>query len=84
MRSRNRQKKDTWYKDRSQLREGDSATDQHRATKAYVKDYSLKHKVSIEWDLSQDAIDDSICILRIGNNMAVVDSEELQRATRFV
>ena len=84
MRSRNRQQKDIWYKDRSQLREGDSATQQHKSNKAYVKDYSLKHKVSVEWDMNQNSIDDRICIVRIGNNSAVIDVEELQRAVRFV
>ena len=83
MRSRNRQQKDTWYKDRSDLRESDSAFKQHKATKAYVKDYSLKHKVSVEWDMTQDSIDDRICIVKIGNNSAVIDVEELQRAVRF-
>ena len=84
MRDQRYQKKDQWYKDRSQLEEGDSAFTQHKATKAWVKDYSLKHKVSVEWDMTQDSIDDRICLLRVGDNIAVVDVEELHRAMRFV
>jgi hypothetical protein len=76
-------KKDQWYKDRSHLLESDSAFAQHKANKAYIKDYSLKHKVSVEWDLSQDAIDDRICIMRIGNNSVIIDVEELMKAVRF-
>lgn len=84
MRSERLQKKDQFYKDRSQLREGDSATTQHKSNKSYVKDYSLKHNVTIEWDMNQDSIDDRICVLRVGDNAAVIDVEELMRAVRFV
>jgi hypothetical protein len=84
MRSERFQKKDVWYKDRSQLRESDSAFNQHKATKAYLKDYSMKHKIVIEWDMNQDSIDDRMCIIRVGNNSAVIDVEEFMRAVRFV
>ena len=84
MRDRQYQQKDEWYKSRDNLKETDSAFAQHKANKAYVKDYSLKHKVSIEWDLSPDAIDDRICVLRVDDYAVVIDVEELHKAMRFV
>ena len=83
MRDRHYQKKDEWYKDRSILREGDSAFEQAKNNKAYVKDYSLQNRVTVEWDMTQDSIDDRICILRVGDNTAIIDVEELLRAVRF-
>jgi hypothetical protein len=84
MRDQHFQKKDTWYKDRDNLGESDSAFVQSKAKKSWVKDYSLQHKVSIEWDLNQDAIDDRICLLRIDDYAVVIDVEELHKAMRFV
>lgn len=84
MRDQRLYKKDVFYKDRSQLSEGESARDQTKATRSYIKDYSLKHKVVIEWDMTQDAINDRMCILRVGDNKAVVDWEEILRAGRFI
>lgn len=72
------------YKDRSHLRDGDSAFDQYKATRAYIKDMSLKHKVYVEWDMSKESIDDRICKLTVGDNTVVVDVEEILRAIRFV
>ncbi len=79
-----RLQKDEFYKDRSLLRESDSAFRQHKANKAYIKDLSLRHKVSIEWDMNQESIDDRICVLRIDELAVIIDVEELQRAVRFV
>lgn len=79
-----RAQKDEFYKDRSLLRETESAFEQHKASKAYVKDLSLKHKVSIEWDMNQESIDERICILRIDDIAVIIDVEELQKAVRFV
>lgn len=84
MRNAKYYKKDVFYKDRTQLKEQDSASAQHKSTKAYIKDYSLKHKVSVEWDMNQDSIDDRICVLTVGDNRAIVDWEEVLRAGRFV
>lgn len=76
-------KKDEYYKDRSALFEGDSAVTQHKSTKSYIKDYSMKHKVTLEWDISQDAMDDRICVLTVDDYKVVVDWEEILRAGRF-
>lgn len=84
MRSQRLQQKDEWYKNRDDLMESDSAFTQHKATKAWVKDYSLQHKVSIEWDMTQESIDDRICVLRIDDYAVVIDVEELHKAMRFV
>lgn len=77
-------KKDEFYKDRSHLRENDSAFDQHKATRADIKDFSLKHKVWVEWDMTQDSRDDRMVRLHVGDNVVLVDAEELMRAVRFV
>lgn len=84
MRSERLQQKDTWYKDRSILKESDSVYVAHQSNKSYIKDYSLKHKVSIEWDMNQDSINDRICLLKIDDYSVVVDVEELMKAVRFV
>lgn len=84
MRSRHYNRKDDWYKDRSILREGDSAYVQAKSSQAYVKDYGQKNRVSVEWDMTKDSIDDRICILRVNDTASVIDVEELQRALRFV
>ena len=83
MRSQRLSRKDEWYKDRSILREGDSASDQSRASKAYIKDYSLKHRVTVEWDISPDAVDDRILLLKVDNYTVVIDHDELLRSIRF-
>lgn len=79
-----RSRLDENYKDRSRLRDGDSAFDQHKATRAYIKDLSLKHKAYVEWDMSRESIDDRICKLTVGDSTVVVDVEEILRAIRFV
>lgn len=72
------------FKNMSVLREGDSAYEQHKSVSGVIKDYSLKHIVRVEWDLSPDAIRDRICRITIGDNVAIVDSEELRRLLRWV
>ena len=72
------------YKDMSVLREGDSAYEQHKSVSGVVRDYGLKHIVRLSWDLNDDSIRDRILKISIGDNEAIVDSEELRRLLRWV
>jgi len=78
------EKDDVWYKDREGLKESLSATDQHRSKRGVLKDYSMQHKVSIEYDLNDDAVRDRIFLLRIDDYTVILDYEEFLRIGRFV
>lgn len=84
MRSRNHQEKDPWTKDRQGFREGESATDQSRMKRGVLKDYSLKHQVSLYYDMNEDSTRDRIFILNIDDYSVVLDYEELMRIGRFI
>lgn len=84
MRSYDHQEKDEFYKDREILREGMSATDQHHSHRGVLKDYSLRHQVSIEYDMNDDSIRDRILVLTVDDYKVVLDWEELARIGRFV
>lgn len=78
------EKDDVWYKDREGLKESDSAVDQHRSKRGSLKDYSLKHQVSIEYDMNEDSIRDRMFILRVDDYQVVLDWEEMMRIGRFI
>lgn len=84
MRKQSHQEKDEFYKDREGFREGLSATDQHGSHRGVVKDYSLKHQVSVEYDMNDDSIRDRILVLKVDDYKVVLDWEELMRVGRFV
>lgn len=71
-------------KDIVKLRETKWAKDQVKHPLAHLKDYSLKHRVTIEWDMNEEAKRDQMFIIRIGDKRAVLDWEEFQRAARFI
>ena len=72
------------WKDRAELLEGDSVWKQHKASRAVLKDFSLKHKVSIEYDLNDDSIKNRIFKLKIDDYTVVLDYEEFLRVSRFI
>lgn len=85
MRSRAHQEKDTTYKDRDVLFDSNSATSQHKMSRAALKDYSLKHKVEMAYDMNNDSMRDRIFVLIIDSKTKVVlDWEEMMRVGRFV
>lgn len=84
MRNQRLQQKDTWTKDREGLREGESATSQHRSSRGVLKDYSLKHQVSMEYDMNDDSERDRVFILKVDDYSVVLDYEELMRIGRFI
>lgn len=71
-------------KDMSVLREGDSARTQHKSNHGSLKDYSLKHKVRVEWDLNDDAKQEKIFKLRVDDKSVLLDAEEVVRVVRWV
>ena len=75
---------DPYYQDRSELREGDRAWVQHKSTRASVKDYSLKHNVSLEWDMNDDTIRNRILKLKIDDYEVLLSWEEMMRVGRWV
>lgn len=78
------EKDDVWYKDREGLKESFSATDQWRSKRGELKDYSMQHKVAIEYDMNDDSIRDRIFILRVDDKKVVLDWEEVMRIGRFI
>lgn len=72
------------YKDREVLHEAESAVSQSRMNRGVLKDYSLKHKVTIEYDINDDSIKDKIFKLKIDDYTVVLDYEELSRIGRFI
>jgi hypothetical protein len=49
-----------------------------------LKDYSLKHRVSIHWDLNEDARRERMFKLKVGDNEVILDAEEIMRYLRWV
>jgi hypothetical protein len=71
-------------KDMSVLREGDNAFVQHRSTRSAIRDYSMQHAVSMEWDLNPDAIRDKVFKLHVGDRTVILDWEEVLRSGRWI
>lgn len=71
-------------KDMSVLLEGDATKIQRDKKNGILKDYTLSHRVSLRWDLSEDAIRDRMFELTVGDNTVILDAEELQRYIRWV
>lgn len=71
-------------KDIVKLRETNWAKDQAKHPYAPLKDYSLKHKVTLKWDMNDEARRDQMFVIRIDDVEAVLDWEEVQRAARFI
>jgi hypothetical protein len=71
-------------KDLSVLRETNSAAIQHKRPYSSLKDYSLKHKVSMEWDLNDDATRDKMFKLKIDDYEVILDYEEFLKSGRFI
>jgi hypothetical protein len=70
-------------KDMDVLREGDEAGKQRDNKVMNLKDYSLKHRVTISWDLNDDAQRDLMVKLRVGELEVILDAEEVTRALRW-
>jgi hypothetical protein len=71
-------------KDISKLREADSAIKQHKSNSGVLRDLSLKHKVKMFWDLSEEAKTDQIFKLQIDDYVVYLDAEQILRYLRWV
>ncbi len=81
---RKRAEIDPFYVDRSDLDEQDRPWVQHKQSRGVLKDYSLKHKVSIEYDMNDDSIKGRIFKLKIDDYEVVLSYEEFLRIGRFI
>ena len=84
MRDRAHIEKDPFLKDRSVLLEGDRAWLQHKSKRSVVKDYSMEHQVTMEWDMNEDSVRERMFILRIDDQEVILDWEEVLRVGRFI
>jgi hypothetical protein len=71
-------------KDMEVLRETDSAKNQHARPRSVIKDYSLSHRVTMEWDLNDEAKRDTMFRLTIDNESVILDWEEVMKSGRFI
>jgi hypothetical protein len=71
-------------KEMTVLREGESVWDQRRNDHALIKDYSLKHRVTMSWDLNDEAKRDRIFKLTIDDYEVLLDWEEFLRSARMI
>lgn len=66
------------------LREMDATRVQAKKTSAVLKDYSLQHRVTMQWDMNSDSTKDQMFKLTVGGNTVVLDWEEFQRYGRWI
>lgn len=71
-------------KDMQVLREGGSTRDTLEVRYAVLKDYSLRHRVTVEWDMNDDSKRDQMVKLTVGGNEVILDAEELMRYIRWI
>lgn len=71
-------------KDMSVLREGERAQIQRDRKGASVRDYSLQHRVTLAWDLNEEAKRDQMFLLKIDDYEVILDAEEMMRYLRWV
>lgn len=71
-------------KDMTALREGDQTKVQRDKKHGVLKDYSLKHRVTIHWDLNDEAIRDRMFKMRVDDKEIIIDVEEFMRFIRWV
>lgn len=71
-------------KDMSTLREGDQTKVQRDKKHGVIRDYSLRHRVEMRWDLNEDAMHDQMFILKVDNLEVILDAEEVMRYLRWV
>ena len=66
------------------LREGESVWDQRRNDHALLRDYSMKHRIVMSWDLNDEARRDRIFKLKIDDYEVLLDYEEFLRSARMI
>lgn len=71
-------------KDMSVLREGDETRIQRSRKRGSLRDYSLQHKVEVQWDLNEEAKRDRMFKLRVDDYEVILDWEEVLRYGRWI
>lgn len=71
-------------KDMSTLREADQAKAQREKRHGELRDYSLKHRVHLYWDLNDDAMKDQVFRLTVDEKEVLLDAEQVMRLLRWV
>lgn len=72
-------------KDMSVLREADSIKTQVKLPpRGVLRDYSLQHRVVMEWDLNTESTRDRVFRLKVDDYSVLIDAEELLRYVRLV
>ena len=71
-------------KEMTVLREGESVWDQRRNDHALLRDYSMKHRIVMSWDLNDEARRDRIFKLKIDDYEVLLDYEEFLRSARMI
>jgi hypothetical protein len=71
-------------KDMSIMREADSARTQSKQTSGVLRDYSLRHRVEMRWDLNDDAKRDQIFELKVDGLTVLLDWEQVARLGRWI
>jgi hypothetical protein len=71
-------------KDMGVMREQDSAKVEHKSTKGFLRDYSLQHRVEIDWDLNVEAERDRIFKLKVDDYEVLLDAEQVLRYLRWL
>jgi hypothetical protein len=71
-------------KDMDVIREGASVYNQLEKSSTPLKDYSMKHRVVMEWDLNPESKRDMMFRLKIDGLEVILDWEEMLRSGRFI
>lgn len=72
-------------KDMSVLREGDDTRTQRDQKVGNVKDYSMRHRIALYWDLNDEAKRDLMVKMVIDDDIEVIfDAEDMMRYLRWV
>lgn len=59
-------------------------TEERDAGKARLLNFSTGHKVEMIWGMNEDSTRDQMFIMRIGDNEAILNAEEVQRFLRWI
>lgn len=71
-------------KDMTVLREGDETRVQRAQKMGNLKDYSMKHRVTLQWDMNEDSKRDLMFKLRIDDLEVILDAEDMMRYLRWI
>lgn len=75
---------DMMYGKKAYKRTDRDTIDERDQKGAYLHDLGSKHRVIIEWDLNQQAMEDQVFKLTIGKNEAYLSATEIQKYLRWV